>query len=85
MQQRERESGRVNGLVQEKGFGFIAAEAGDNVFFLRRDIKGVCNGIRPPFYMPPQGAQVTFLRVPITALDDKGRKKRDQAIDIEVV
>lgn len=76
---------RIEGTVREffshKGFGFITGTDGMNRFFLRRDMRPI-DGKRPD---PQLGARVSFIVAPVEKKDEKGRKLRDQAIDIEVM
>lgn len=77
---------RIEGTVHEflghKGYGFITGTDGVSRFFLRRDMRPVNGGRRPD---PPVGSRVTFVVAPVDGVDKMGRKRRDQAIDIEVL
>lgn len=83
MQPIKRITGTVTAVLEHKGYGFITATDGTKHFFLRKDLRGITQGSRPD--LPPEGATVTYLVARIEGYNAKGKKKSDQAIDIEVL
>lgn len=82
MQPIKRITGTVTAVLEHKGYGFITATDGTKHFFLRKDVRPGKQGLKT---FPPEGAVVTYVTVRIEAFNKQGKKKSDQAIDIEVL
>lgn len=78
----QRMVGTVREFLDNRGFGFVSATNGESYFFLRSRIQRRPDGIRP---IPQIGDKVTFLVAPINAVSSTGRKRCDEAIDVEVI
>lgn len=79
-----RYTGTIGVVVPQKGYGFIVRDDDEKpFFFMKRDMP-------PKFkqsveYWARSGWRVRFSVLPVAGLDFHGQKKRDQAIDLEVI
>lgn len=69
-------------IERGSSYGFIAGSNSNRYFFMIRDLKPGPDRKRPRVDV---GTRTSFLVAPVNEIDHHGRKKCDQAIDIEVL
>lgn len=77
-------TGTIGVVVPQKGYGFIVRDDDEKpFFFMKRDMPAKFK--QSVEYWARSGWRVGFSVLPIDGLDFHGQKKRDQAIDLEVL